>query len=282
MADPAASLCVRGAMLSECGPVRAANEDRVAYSERHAGNGCGDGFLGAIAVVCDGMGGHAAGERASEIATEIIVQGYWNSGEPPAARLRACLREANAAILAEAAADRSLAGMGTTCTALAFQDGRAWLAHIGDSRAYLIRDGGIAQISDDQTLVEQMVREGLISREEAETHPQRHIILQALGTREQIRPTIDETGIEIRPGDIFVLCSDGLTGAVGADIISTECRAHPPFTACQRLIRTAAELDGSDNISVGVFHVAAEPSAATDVETRRLPAFRGPAPAAGD
>lgn len=271
-----AALTVSGAMLTDKGAVRPGNEDRVAYAPRQDKDGR---FAGAVAIVSDGMGGHAAGEVASEIAVEVLVRGFWASAAPPAERLLACAHEANAAILAAADDNPELRGMGATLTALAFMEGRAFLVHVGDSRAYLLRDGALNQLSDDQTYVAKLVREGAITPEEAKTHPESHVILQALGTGRAIVPAIDPEGIALEAGDRFILCSDGLTNMVEDEHIRRIVLALEPQAACEALIRDAIRAGGFDNISVGVFAVegaaarASSPDADDQVTTRRLPSF---------
>jgi len=268
--DTAPPLSVSGAMRTDRGRVRAGNEDHVAWSDRHGPDGA---FLGAIAVVCDGMGGHAAGEVASAIAVETVVGGFWTEAAPPAERLGALVEAAHAAILA-AAGEQGRRGMGSTCTALAFLDGRAFLAHVGDSRAYLLRDGLLEQLSEDQTYVAQLVRDGLIGPDEAKTHPDAHVILQALGGPRAIVPFTLPEGLALRAGDRFILCSDGLTQMVEDELIRDTCSTHEPQAACEALICAANAAGGLDNISVGVFVVGGPAAPAGHRTTRRMAAFQ--------
>ncbi|MFS8038742.1 PP2C family protein-serine/threonine phosphatase [Xanthobacter sp. AM11] len=270
-APPAeAPLMVDGAMLTDPGRVRPANEDRVAYAARRSPQGT---FADALAVVSDGMGGHAAGEVASAIAVEVVMRGFFAGEGPAAARLLACVHQAHAAIREAARENPAYHGMGATLTALAFQDNRAFLVHVGDSRAYLLRDGALTQISDDHTYVAKLVRDGLISPAEAKTHPDSHGILQAVGSPRPITPTSDPDGVPLKAGDRFILCSDGLTNMVEDDHIRGICQHLPPQAACEALIRDANRAGGEDNISVGVFTVGTAPPALPQGATRRLPAF---------
>jgi PPM family protein phosphatase len=242
-----------GAMLSDVGCVRTLNEDSVAFvaPAAHAP----DGRFGALALVADGMGGHAAGEVASALAAEVVWRVFYSLDAPPPQALRTALEAANRAILDYAKAHPECAGMGTTCTALGMRENRLWLAHVGDSRAYILREGRLTQLSDDQTLHAQMVREGVLAPGEAGSGPGSNVILQALGTREDFEPTIWNEGLPLQPGDIVLLCSDGLSNLVGDAEIATIAATNPPREACRLLIDAARAGGGHDNISVGVFVV---------------------------
>lgn len=247
--DP--SLRLAGAMQTDVGCVRTLNEDSVAFLNPPAN--AADGKFGALALVADGMGGHAAGEIASALAAEVVWRIYYTLDAPPPRALRAALDAANDAIIDYAATHPECSGMGTTCTVLAMRDNRLWLAHIGDSRAYLLREGRLTQLSDDQTLHAQMVREGLLTAEEAGNGPGSNVILQALGSRKEIEPTIWTEGLGLRLGDVALLCSDGLYNLVSDEEISAIVARYAPAEACARLIDAARARGGHDNISVGVF-----------------------------
>lgn len=145
--------------------------------------------------------------------------------------------------------------MGTTCTVLAVRDGMAYLAHIGDSRAYLLRDRKLRQISEDHSLVAQLVRDGAITEEEAVRSPQRHVIVRALGLEPSVKPYISRKGLPLQAGDALLLCSDGLSDLVDDETIATTVARLPPAEACQELLDRALAAGGTDNISVGVFAV---------------------------
>ena len=250
-------LFVSGAMRSDPGRVRANNEDRVACVIPREGD-LAEG-RGLLALVADGMGGHAAGEVASLIAAETVLRVYYEARGTPPEGLAAGFAAANQAIHQRSRDDAACAGMGTTCTVLAVCDNRAFLAHIGDSRAYLLREGEIRQISDDDSLVGGLVRSGAISAEEASHRPDRNVILKALGTAPVAEPAIWGDGMPLHSGDIFVLCSDGLSDLVEDARIAEIVRRLPPAGACEALIGAALEAGGHDNVSVGVFAVSDTP-----------------------
>jgi PPM family protein phosphatase len=255
-----------GAMLSDVGRVRAVNEDAVLYiAASNSTNG-----RGGLAVVADGMGGHAAGEVASAMATEIVSRVYFERDEPVPEALAAAFSEANLGILKHAESDSAYNGMGTTCTALALEGSQVWLAHVGDSRAYLLRNGVLDQLSKDQTLVAQMVERGELSEEEAESSPVSNVILQALGTRPDIDPEIWNKPLPVQAGDVLILCSDGLSKMVPNQDIAGIAGRLAPHEACQALMEAALNAGGHDNISLGIFAVAAgERPAVQDHNTTR-------------
>jgi PPM family protein phosphatase len=242
---------VTGAMLSHPGCVRDLNEDAVAYVLPRDADGLPDHRL--LAVVADGMGGHAAGEVASRIAADTVLHLYNELEGSPLDVLRACMTAANKAILDHARTEPSCAGMGTTCTVLALQDGAAYLAHIGDSRAYLLHGGRLRQISEDHSLVAEMVRQGRFNKEEAANNPERNVILRALGTELSAEPYLLGEGLELCQSDVFILCSDGLTAVVNDETIRDTVAMLPPVEACRTLLDRALAAGGPDNISIGVF-----------------------------
>jgi PPM family protein phosphatase len=244
------------AMLSNVGAVRALNEDVVLYAT--APEGEAGAKRGTLALVADGMGGHSAGEVASALAAEVVRRVFYDlEGSPPTV-LTSAFAAANRAILEWAANHPECSGMGTTCTALAFTEREAWLAHIGDSRAYLLRGGSLTQLSEDQTLVATLVREGRLSKEEAEHSPVSNVITQALGMGPEIEPIIWQRPLPLLADDVIVLCSDGLSGAVSDAAIADIAGRLPPGEACEALIAAALAAGGHDNISVGVLRVVLE------------------------
>jgi protein phosphatase len=260
---------------SDVGRGRPENEDSVLVDREHH-----------LYAVADGMGGHRAGEVASATAIESLRSAY-AGGRP----LDQAVEAANAAVFAKAAADDALRGMGTTLTALAVEDGHtALLGHVGDSRAYLMRDGAVTQVTDDHSLVEQLVREGRLSPEEAQHHPQRAIITRALGVDAQVE--VDVYRVELEPGDRLLICSDGLTNMLSDDTIALALRRHPdPQQAADTLVDMANQAGGDDNITVVVLDAladgeppaaGAEPRAAAPpepVEAAPPPEDAAPAPA---
>jgi PPM family protein phosphatase len=242
---------VTGTMLSHPGCVRELNEDAVAYVLPRDADGLPDHRL--LAVVADGMGGHAAGEVASRIAADTVLHLYYELEGSPLDVLRACMAAANKAILDRACAEPSCAGMGTTCTVLALQDGAAYLAHIGDSRAYLLHGGRLHQISEDHSLVAEMMRQGMLNKEKAANNPKRNVILRALGAEQSVEPYLLGEGLGLCQSDVFILCSDGLTTVVSDETIRDTVAMLPPVEACRTLLDRALAAGGPDNISIGVF-----------------------------
>lgn len=209
-------------------------------------------------AVADGMGGHLGGDVASATAIETISSGLQGSdGKVEEAALADVVQRANRAIWDRSQSDPSLRGMGTTCTVLLLQEDDAVVAHVGDSRLYLLREGGFEQLSQDHTLVGQMVREGRLSQEEARHHPQRSVITRALGADPDVR--VDAFRLELREGDIVLICSDGLTSMVpDEDIAEVLDTATDPQEAADRLVEIANEAGGEDNITVVVLDTRAE------------------------
>ena len=253
IAAPAAYRLI-GAMLSHPGKIRTNNEDTVAFAlpNGDAGQFHGDALL----LVADGMGGHAAGEVASRIAADVIYRSFFAAGGRPVHDVLAeCLDKANTEIFEAGRQNPEYAGMGTTCTAIAVRNNFAWLGHVGDSRAYLMRNGDFHQISEDHTLVAELVRRGSLTREEAAASPERNVILKALGTSATVAPKIWDEGMALQPDDRLLLCSDGLSDLVTDAMMQELIATHSPREACDALIDAALEAGGHDNVSVGVFHL---------------------------
>ena len=209
---------------------------------------------GILAIVADGVGGGPGGKQASSMAVEMVKDSYYRfRGEDNLAALREALLIANLEIFKASQQDPFLRGMGTTCTALAIREGEAFLSHVGDSRAYLFRKKAFQQLSEDHTLVNKLITEGIISREEGRNHPRRNIILKALGTALNIDP--DTSRIALNKDDILLLCSDGLHGFASDDEISSTLLRYPVRDAGHRLIELALEKSGADNITVVILRV---------------------------
>jgi PPM family protein phosphatase len=212
---------------------------------------------GSLFAVCDGMGGAAAGEIASQLAVDIVyermVEGLLE-GEPLsrdelARRLVRAIEAAGLRIFQEAKLDRTRRGMGTTVTAAALVDDHLFFAQVGDSRGYLLRQGNLVQLTRDQSLVNQLIEAGQLTEEEAETFEHNNIILQALGTADTVQ--VDLTFCELRKGDKLLLCSDGLSGMVRFEDIREALRSMPePIEACKLLTERANQAGGHDNITV--------------------------------
>ncbi len=247
---------------TDVGQIREHNEDNFLIADltrRNRGLMEGDreqrvGERGTLFGVCDGMGGAAAGEIASQLAVDIIYEKL-AEGEPPpnhdalARRLVNAVEEAGGRIFGEARADRTRRGMGTTSTIAALLDGRLFVAQVGDSRAYVLRGDKFVQVSRDQSLVNQLIEAGQLTEEEAETFEHNNIILQALGTAETVQ--VDLTYVDLRRGDVLLVCSDGLSGMVRADEMREVLLTHrEPFDACRELVDRANRAGGHDNVTV--------------------------------
>lgn len=235
--------------LSDPGCVRRRNEDAIAVLASPAGREPGQALL---ALVADGMGGHQAGDRASQLAVATISRLYASGAGSPERTLLDAFQAANQAIFAEAMADPARRGMGTTATALAIVDGLAWLVHVGDSRLYRLRNERLEQLSEDHTMVMAMLRDGLITPEQAKDHPNRHILIRAMGTHAQLE--VMSAPVALAVGDTFLLCSDGLHDLVTDEEIRTGLLMHGPQAACASLVGLARRRGGYDNISVIVVH----------------------------
>jgi serine/threonine protein phosphatase PrpC len=234
------TLVLRYAARSDRGLVRANNEDSVYAGAR-------------LLALADGMGGHAAGEVASQLV--IAALAHLDDDEPGGdllSKLNSAVHEGNSAIAAHVEADPELEGMGTTLTAILFAGNRLGLVHIGDSRGYLLRDGELTQITKDDTFVQTLVDEGRITAEEAHSHPQRSLIMRAL-TGHEVEPTLIMR--EARAGDRYLLCSDGLSDPVSQDTILEALKLPDVAESADRLIELALRGGGPDNVTVVVADV---------------------------
>lgn len=241
------------ASLSDRGRVRQNNEDAHAIFVPEGAGELAD--RGAVFVVADGMGGHRGGEIASRIAVRTIIAFYTaNSEENRSHALSRAFREANKTIIEESVADSTLFGMGTTCTALALFRGRAFLAHVGDSRAYHLRAGRITQITNDHSIVGEMVRSGILSDEDARNHPKRNVITKSLGAQDEIAADMP-AALEVEAGDTFLLCSDGLTAYLSDTDIAEVLAVSSPAEASKKLVKMANDAGGRDNVTVLVVKV---------------------------
>lgn len=208
-----------------------------------------------LLVVADGLGGHRGGEVASRMAVERLGADVLSGGDDPATRLRQAVLRANRSILLAAGKDRTLDGMGTTIVCLLLvEGGRSYVAHVGDSRLYRIRAKHIQAVTEDHSLVATLVREGVLSEEEAREDPRRNQILRALGVREDLE--VDVAAIELQQGDIYLLCSDGLHGMLeDAEIQTLAQRATRPQRVVDQLIEAANAAGGTDNVTCVVAQV---------------------------
>jgi protein phosphatase len=279
---------VQAVLRTDVGLVRSENQDFGTYTtpseEREAHPG------GRLLVVADGMGGHRGGATASRLAGETVKAQYLGSeGTDIETALRDSLARANSRVYHEAQANPDLKGMGTTTSALVVRDGNAWFGHVGDSRIYLVRGDEIRQLTDDHSLVATMVREGLLTKAEAETHPRRNVLQRSIGVSEQVE--IDVRGpYPIEEGDVFILCSDGLHGVVKEDEIR-EIARKPLRDAADEFIKTAIERGAPDNVTVIVARVVRASEVGEDTlvegemrleETQRSDVITAPIPAVTD
>jgi PPM family protein phosphatase len=239
-------LSFRAATISDVGLGRTNNED-AAYASRR------------LLVIADGMGGAPAGEVASEVALRAITA----IDDLPDSRdtmslLRKAVERANEQILEAVLADRARKGMGTTVTALLLQRGRLALVHVGDSRCYLLRDGSLHQLTRDDTMVQALVDEGVLTAEEARRHPQRSLVTEVL----QGGPvTLTCSRLTPREGDRFLLCSDGLSDVVTHDSIAAAMLSYPkPAQCAETLVKLAVQAGAPDNVTVIVADVDAAPT----------------------
>ncbi len=228
------------ASASDVGRVRSDNQDR-------------DLLAPPLIAVADGMGGHRGGGTAAGMAVDAL-RGVGTTTDPTA--LLAALQEANRAIARAAMDDPDLTGMGTTATAALLEEGILYLVHVGDSRAYLIREGRIIQVTQDHSVVAEMVRRGTLSADDAESHPARHVITRALGIDADI--DIDALRVDLEPDDVVLLCTDGLSGPVEDDeILAVVDAAATLEDAADQLVRRANAAGGPDNVTVVLARVDA-------------------------
>lgn len=276
-------------MKTDVGLVRSENQDSGAYTTPDEESQSKPG--GRLMIVADGMGGHRGGATASRLATETIKAQYLSSEtDDIAAALHDSLTRANARVFSESQANADLRGMGTTTSALVVRDNLAWFGHVGDSRIYLVRGGEIRQMTDDHSLVATMVREGLLTAEEAENHPRRNVLQRSLGVAEQVEADV-RGPFEVLEGDIFIICSDGLHGLVKEDEMREVARM-PIAQAASEFVRRALDRGAPDNVTVIVARVVREgaeevagedtlveraPLDDTQKDTQPLPAQREPA-----
>ncbi len=226
-----------------------------------------DAFFAAapLFAVADGMGGAQAGEVASTAAVDELSSER-SGDEPPETQLEQLIRSANRRIYELAQADEARAGMGTTLSAVLVSDGEIAIGHVGDSRIYRLRGEGLERLTSDHSLVEEMVRQGRLRPEEAETHPQRSIITRALGPEPDVQ--VDTLTYPARPGDVYLLCSDGLTSMVSEDEIATVLRSRSSLDQAGReLIEMANEAGGKDNITVVLLRLEAAEEGAEEEDT---------------
>jgi serine/threonine protein phosphatase PrpC len=242
---------IKLAGLSDVGCQRENNEDRFGYWEPATD----EEFerKGRLLSVADGMGGHEGGAEASRIAVETVEEIYKSAegGDIRAILLKA-FQSAHQRILEYADAHPGLQGMGTTCTAVVVRGLDLFYAHIGDSRLYLAREESIYRLTRDQSYVGKLVEQGIISTEEAGTHPQRHILTSAMGAGGELLPECPEEPLSLESRDVLVLCTDGLWSLLAEADVQKVVTSNQPEEACKELVKMARDHGGPDNITVQV------------------------------
>jgi serine/threonine protein phosphatase PrpC len=247
-AAPPSRLTIRAILRTDVGKVRSENQDygtMTVPSEKAPGQ---------LMIVADGMGGHRGGATASRLAAETVKEQFLSAASNDLSEvLRGALEKANVTIWSQAQSNPDLRGMGTTTSALVVREGKGWFAHVGDSRIYLVRGQEIRQLTDDHSLVASMVREGLLTSQEAENHPRRNVLQRSMGVSEEVE--IDVRGpIDLQEGDVFIICSDGLHGVVKEEEMKQVARLSVE-AAADEFLRRALEKGAPDNVTVIVGRV---------------------------
>lgn len=236
---------VRSCAISDVGKKRQKNEDSYLINDSLN-----------LFVVADGMGGHAGGEYASRIAITTIEE-FFESAQgkdsDSSGVISEAIKVAGAKIVSKAEEDAALKGMGTTVIALHLDDKKAIFGHVGDSRAYLFRDGVLEQLTDDHSLVNEQLKTGMITEEEARTHQFKNIITRSLGVTAEVE--VDVVSKKLKAGDAFLLCSDGLSNLVEIQEMEKELRAKEAVLAAKTMVDLANKRGGDDNITVVVVEV---------------------------
>ncbi len=246
------------AELSDAGrdPAKQINEDSSGYAETRHGH---------LAVVCDGMGGHSGGREASQTAVRTIVERVQQApeGAAPGSLLREAIEAAGQAVYAVGGDAPTELRPGSTCVAMLVHERGAEVAHVGDSRGYLVRDNAIQRVTSDHSMVQQMVDAGVLTPEEAVDHPESNKITRALGMRPDVDVELRPEPIVLQRGDVLLLCSDGLTDLVSDTELASLTQSHissGPAVLCQELVRLANDRGGYDNITVEILHVLEVPA----------------------
>jgi serine/threonine protein phosphatase PrpC len=259
---------VESSQLSDVGLKRRYNEDYVGSYE--PGRSAKLETHGRLYVLADGVGGAAAGEVASQYTVKKIIHAYYQStyGEP-GARLQQAIEEANADVFAKNLNQPDHREMATTVVAAVVHGDELIVANVGDSRAYLVRKEAIEQITEDHSLVAEMINDGSITAEQAETHPYRNVILRSIGAHENVK--VDLFFRRLDPEDIFILCSDGLTRHVNKDELASIIRTYPPAEAARQLVKLSNERGGYDNITVSITRITADQMQGEATADEQLP-----------
>jgi len=259
MVQAPAGMEIIGAMRTDTGLVRTLNEDSVVWVTPHHEDAAH--HRGSLALVADGMGGHAAGEVASALAADVIRRLYYDLDGAIPQVLANAFTAANRAILEYAAEHPECRGMGTTCTALAIVGSHLYFAHVGDSRLYLVRGARILRLTRDHSYVGRLVESGIVRAEDAEKHPQRHILTAALGAGRELAVDGADQILILQEGDDLLLCTDGLWSVVTEEELENAVSGNPPAECCAALVKLARQRGAPDNITLQVLRVGAESQA---------------------
>jgi protein phosphatase len=255
--------------VSDAGRKRSKNEDHhAAWIPEEPGE---RERRGVLLVVADGMGGTQAGEVASRIAVEAVVRSYAASmdGGDPLPSLKGAVEEANRRVHVASLASDDLKGMGTTCTAMVVRDREIWVAHVGDSRAYLLRGGAMHPLTEDHSLVATLVRRREITAEQARSDSRRNLVTRCVGLRETVEVDAGRIESVLEPGDTLLLCSDGLHGQVSDPEMAALVQGRPLDKACRDLVELANRRGGPDNITVVAARLDSPAAASSDEAASR-------------
>ena len=240
--------------LTDVGCVRENNEDGYSYCEPE--NEASFAALGRLAIVADGMGGHEGGQIASRIALDVVTETYTASAEAdPQKRLLKALTDAHQRIQQQARGNPALSNMGTTCTAFALVNARLYFVHVGDSRLYLLREGKLRVLTRDHTLIARLLERGIVRPEDADTHPQKHVLTSALGVSDDIEIDFPAEPVSIQTGDTLMICTDGLWGQMDSGEIQQALASQSPAAACRALVQLAKDRGGPDNITLQIARI---------------------------
>jgi len=262
---------------TDVGKVRDHNEDCVLVPKVSEAD---QKRKGRLFIVADGMGGYQAGEVASEMAARTVARVYYEDpSEDATTRLSNAVQAANAEVHQQAQSNTARAGMGTTMVAVALVGRTAYVASVGDSRAYVAHKGELNQITHDHSFVGEQVRAGILTKEQARTHPQRNVITRALGSQPTVK--VDTFSGELSDGDVLVMCTDGLTGHVPDDKLRDTVLSLPPEQVVPQLIQMAKDDGGSDNITAIVLRVGPPAAGKKAVASSQVSTVVSLAPAAG-
>jgi serine/threonine protein phosphatase PrpC len=245
------------ACLTDVGRQRENNEDSCLYWEPQDEAE----FLrkGRLAVIADGMGGYEGGQEASRLAVETVREVYDEAFEDdPQPALVKAFAAAHERIQDYAEAHPELRGMGTTCTAVVIRGHELHFAHVGDSRLYLVRGFVLSRLTRDHSYVGRLVESGIVRAEDAESHPQRHILTAALGSGNEVAADVSQQAVPLQEGDTLVLCTDGLWGLVNEQEVVNAVNEYDPENCCRALVNMALQRGGHDNVTVQVIRVGAE------------------------